>query len=179
MPAIAAMLAGHSIEVGRLDAVACGAGPGSFTSLRIAASIAKGICAAREIPLLVAPSTLLAVPAADPPLPPGRYVVALNAMRGDFFCQDVDVDSNGVLRPGESTRTTRAALEEHAAARDARIVGPGESPALVPHARAFAQLIKQGLAGRVDLTTWEPDYGRKAEAQVRWEAAHGRELGGV
>ena len=26
------------------------------------------------------------------------------------------------------------------------------------------------------MTTWEPDYGRKAEAQVRWEAAHGREL---
>jgi tRNA threonylcarbamoyladenosine biosynthesis protein TsaB len=71
MPAIATVLADHSIPIDRLDAVACGAGPGSFTSLRIAASIAKGLCAAREIPLLVAPSTLLTVPAADPPLPPG------------------------------------------------------------------------------------------------------------
>jgi tRNA threonylcarbamoyladenosine biosynthesis protein TsaB len=100
MPAITTVLAEHSIQVDRLDAVACGAGPGSFTSLRIAASIAKGLCAAREIPLLVAPSTLLTVPAADPPLPPGRYVAALDAMRGDFFCQDVDVESPRSLRPG-------------------------------------------------------------------------------
>lgn len=178
MPAVAAMLAGHSIKVGDLDAVACGAGPGSFTSLRIAASIAKGLCAAREIPLLVAPSSLLAVPVADPPLSPGRYVVALDAMRGDFFFQDVDVDSRGVLRPGDSGRTTRAALEEHAIAWGARIVGPRESPPLVPHASAFAQLISLGIAQSVERTTWEPDYGRKAEAQVRWEAAHGRELGG-
>ena len=177
MPAIATVLADHSIEVGRLDAVACGAGPGSFTSLRIAASIAKGLCAARDIPLLVAPSTLLAVPAADPPLPAGSYVVALDAMRGDFFCQDVGVEPDGVLRPGGSWRATRAGLEEHAASRDARIVGPAESPALVPHARAFAQLIRLGIARQVEMTTWEPDYGRKAEAQVRWEAAHGRELG--
>lgn len=178
MPAIATILADHSIKVGHLDAVACGAGPGSFTSLRIAASIAKGLCAAREIPLLVAPSTLLAVPAADPPLPAGRYVVALDAMRGDFFFQEVDVDARGVLQPGDSGRTTRAALEEHAAARGARIVGPGESPPLVPHASAFAQLISLGIARPVEMTTWEPDYGRKAEAQVRWETAHGRELGG-
>lgn len=178
MPAIATMLADHSIKVGHLDAVACGAGPGSFTSLRIAASIAKGLCAAREIPLLVAPSTLLAVPAADPPLPPGRYVVALDAMRGDFFFQDVEIDSRGVLQPGDSGRTTRAALEEHAVARSARIVGPAESPPRVPHAGAFAQLISLGIARPVEMTTWEPDYGRKAEAQVRWEAAHGRELGG-
>ena len=178
MPAIVTVLADHSIQVAQLDAVACGAGPGSFTSLRIAASIAKGLCAAREIPLLVAPSTLLTVSAADPPLPPGRYVAALDAMRGDFFCQDVDVDSLGVLRPGDSSRTTRAVLEDHAAARGARIVGPSESPALVPHARAFARLITLGMARPVEMTTWEPDYGRKAEAQVRWEAAHGRELDG-
>jgi tRNA threonylcarbamoyladenosine biosynthesis protein TsaB len=38
-------------------------------------------------------------------------------------------------------------------------------------------LIGQGIAKPVELTTWEPQYGRKAEAQVRWEAAHGRELG--
>lgn len=176
MPAIAAALAEHSVQVGQLDAVACGAGPGSFTSLRIAAAIAKGLCAAREIPLLVAASTLLVVPAADPPLPPGKYVVALDAMRGDFFCQDVDVDSGGVMRPGDSSRTTRAVLEKHAAARGARIVGPAESPPLAPHARAFAKLISLGIAGPVEMTTWEPDYGRKAEAQVRWEAAHGREL---
>ena len=33
-----------------------------------------------------------------------------------------------------------------------------------------------GAIERVDLDRWEPDYGRLAEAQVKWEAAHGRPL---
>jgi tRNA threonylcarbamoyladenosine biosynthesis protein TsaB len=30
----------------------------------------------------------------------------------------------------------------------------------------------------VSLDAWEPAYGRLAEAQVKWEAAHGRPLAG-
>ena len=176
MPAVTELLAKESIALDRLDAVACGAGPGSFTSLRIAASIAKGLCVAREIPLLVAPSTLLVI-AATPSLPAGNYVVALDAMRGDFFWQDVNVVASGYIVPGHSSRTSRADLERHAESRSARIIGPAETPPQSPHARGFARLIELGLANAVEMTTWEPNYGRKAEAQVRWEAAHGRELG--
>ena len=177
MPAISALLDAHSVTVHMLDAVACGAGPGSFTSLRIAASIAKGLSVARSLPLLVAPSTLLVAAAADPKLPAGEYVAALDAMRGDFFYQDVGVGSSGEIQPGDSGRTSRSLLEEHAASASARIIGPAESPARSPHARGFAALIRHDIAKPVDLTSWEPNYGRKAEAQVRWEAAHGRELG--
>ncbi len=177
MPAISALLESHSVAVDMLNAVACGAGPGSFTSLRIAASIAKGLSVARSLPLLVAPSTLLVATAADPILPAGNYVAALDAMRGDFFYQDVAVASSGEIQPGDSGRTSRTLLEAHAASRSARIIGPAESPALAPHARGFALLIRHGIAQPVDVTSWEPNYGRKAEAQVRWEAAHGRELG--
>lgn len=176
MPAVADLLSRASITVDALDAVACGAGPGSFTSLRIAASIAKGLCAARQIPLLVAPSTLLVIAAATS-LPEGNYVVALDAMRGDFFWQEVNLGANGSIVPGVSTRTSRAELEQHAASRLARIIGPAESPSFAPHARGFARLSELGLATAADMTTWEPNYGRKAEAQVRWEAAHGRDLG--
>ena len=177
MPAISALMESQSVSVDSLDAVACGAGPGSFTSLRIAAAIAKGLSAARSLPLLVAPSTLLVAAAASPELGPGHYVVALDAMRGDFFHQDVDVSSTGELEPGESGRVSRAELETRASSRSARIIGPTESPALSPHARGFALLIRKGIAQQVEMTSWEPSYGRKAEAQVRWEAAHGRELG--
>lgn len=177
MPALTSVLAAQSVTVDQLDGVACGAGPGSFTSLRIAASIAKGLCTAREMPLYVAPSTLLVVASAEPALPAGRYLAALDAMRGDVFVQQIVVETDGVLRPGDSSRMTRAGLEGQASALDATIVGPGESPPLAPHARGFATLLRQGIARRAEMTTWEPDYGRKAEAQVRWEAAHGRELG--
>lgn len=178
MPAVANLLAGGSVTIDQLDAVACGAGPGSFTSLRIAASIAKGLSVARQIPLVVAQSTLLVPAAAEPTLEPGAYVVAFDAMRGDFFGQDLEIQAGGLITPGESWRASRADLELHASARGARIIGPAESTPLAPHARGFARLIKQGIAKQVELTTWEPEYGRKAEAQVRWEAAHGRELGG-
>jgi tRNA threonylcarbamoyladenosine biosynthesis protein TsaB len=176
MPAVASLLAQHSTGVDDLDAVACGAGPGSFTSLRIAASIAKGLSAAREIPLLVAPSTLLVVGGVKPPLRPGKYIVALDAMRGDFFCHEVDVTANNGILPGASWRDSRATLEQRANTTGATIVGPVESVAMAPHARGFAELIRSGITRQADMTTWEPDYGRKAEAQVRWEATHGREL---
>ena len=72
---------------------------------------------------------------------------------------------------------SRTLLEEHATSGSARIIGPAESPPLFPHARGFALLIRDGIAQPVEMTSWEPNYGRKAEAQVRWEATHGRELG--
>jgi tRNA threonylcarbamoyladenosine biosynthesis protein TsaB len=177
MPAVVTVLQEHELAVDQLDAVACGAGPGSFTSLRIAASIAKGICTARQIPLNVAPSTLLVAAAANPSLSSGGYIVALDAMRGDFFCQEVNVTSPGSIAPGESWRASRAELEARAIEHGARIIGPNETPPLKPHAAGFARLLELGIAHRVHLESWEPNYGRKAEAQVRWETAHGRELG--
>lgn len=176
MPAVAALLAEEQVGVDRLDAVACGAGPGSFTSLRIAASIAKGICVARTLPLQVAPSTLLVAAAASPPLPTGMYIIGLDAMRGDFFCQDAEVTAQAAMVPGPSRLASRAELETRAGERGARIIGPSETIPLHPHARGFARLFELGLTEVVDVTSWEPNYGRKAEAQVRWEAAHGREL---
>jgi tRNA threonylcarbamoyladenosine biosynthesis protein TsaB len=176
MPAVAALLAEGHTTVDDLDAIACGAGPGSFTSLRIAASIAKGLSAAREIPLLVAPSTLLVVAGARLPVGTGKYVVALDAMRGDVFCQAVTVTEPDRILPGEAWRGSRSDLEARVATTGETIAGPAETYPLIPHARGFAPLIRSGIARQVEMTTWEPDYGRKAEAQVRWEAAHGREL---
>ncbi len=45
------------------DAVAVSCGPGSYTGLRIGVSMAKGICYARNLPLIAVPTLeLLAVP---------------------------------------------------------------------------------------------------------------------
>ena len=47
----------------KIDAVALSCGPGSYTSLRIASSTAKGVCYGREIPLIAIPTTkIMAVP---------------------------------------------------------------------------------------------------------------------
>lgn len=177
MPAVAELIAQAGVSVGELDGVACGGGPGSFTSLRIAASIAKGIAVARNLPLIVAPSPLLVVAGAERARSAGRYVALLDAMRGDVFGLSVRADARGTLHDaGTAWLMRRDDALARAAHEGATVVGPGEALAWSPHARGFATLLAQGIATAVDVAQWEPDYGRKAEAQVRWEQAHGRAL---
>src|SRR2546422_5185410 len=52
LPMLERLLAAAGIGAGQLDAVAFGAGPGSFTGLRIACGIAQGLAFARGIPVL-------------------------------------------------------------------------------------------------------------------------------
>jgi tRNA threonylcarbamoyladenosine biosynthesis protein TsaB len=59
-----------------------------------------------------------------------------------------------------------------------KVIGPAQLCDVGPHARGVAPILESIIeSGPVDLASWEPDYGRLAEAQVRWEAAHGRPLG--
>jgi tRNA threonylcarbamoyladenosine biosynthesis protein TsaB len=175
MPAVAETLAEARVAVRDLDRVVCGAGPGSFTSLRIAASIAKGIAASVERPLYAVPSLLLVVAGATPRLAAGTYVVALDAMRGDVYVARVRVADDGTIAEhrdlGLVPGATLAAL---AAEHGAVPVGPSLAPPLAPRAAGAARLGRWlDAAGPVERASWEPVYGRAAEAQVKWEAAHG------
>jgi tRNA threonylcarbamoyl adenosine modification protein YeaZ len=67
LPRLLALLAGSGASVVGVTAVAVGIGPGSFTGLRVAMSVAKGLAFARGIPLVGVPSLeawLAAEPAA-------------------------------------------------------------------------------------------------------------------
>jgi tRNA threonylcarbamoyladenosine biosynthesis protein TsaB len=52
LPMLERLLADAGLTVARLEAVAFGAGPGSFTGLRIACGLAQGLALARDLPLL-------------------------------------------------------------------------------------------------------------------------------
>lgn len=187
MPAVERLLADAGLRPADLERVVCGGGPGSFTSLRIAASIAKGIAAGCGIPLFAASSLLLMVAGLPADAPAGRYVALLDAMRGDVYAAAFEVKLDGGRAGGgveivDVAPTALVALTDVDALVEslgggARRIGPREKLAAIPRARGVAHLADRlELSGPVDLAAWEPEYGRLAEAQVRWEREHGRPL---
>ena len=179
MPAVAEVLAEAAVPVAQLGRIVCGAGPGSFTSLRIAGGIAKGLAMAEGIPLVPVSSLALLV-ASREGLSAGRYIGAIDALRGEHYVALLEVDGAGNVRQaGGFSRVSSPELGEFATRMGAELIaaGPTSGGEVAPHARAAARLTKLiDATPAADLAAWEPAYGRLAEAQVKWEAAHGRPL---
>jgi tRNA threonylcarbamoyladenosine biosynthesis protein TsaB len=178
MPAIAECLSEAQVRGSDIARIVCGAGPGSFTSLRVAGSVAKGLAAGYGVELYAVSSLLLTVSGAKPPLPNGKYLSVLDAMRGEFYSAPIILRSAVAVQPEATVLVSAAQLEEvRLRERALRTVGPGQEIDTHPHARGVAPILASIVeSGPVNLASWEPDYGRLAEAQVRWEAAHGRPL---
>ena len=182
LPAIAEALREAQVSPRAVRAIACGSGPGSFTSLRIAASLAKGMAVANDATLYAIPSLLLA--AAVLKNKPGLYLLHADALRSERYAVRVTVDIDGALSMSAVMRMTlddAAALAAHERALLVAVGGAsaaGHDTLIVqPHARNVVVLASMfNTFGPVSLESWEPDYGRLAEAQVKWESAHGRVL---
>ncbi|HXU70614.1 MAG TPA: tRNA (adenosine(37)-N6)-threonylcarbamoyltransferase complex dimerization subunit type 1 TsaB [Polyangia bacterium] len=86
-----AMIADAFAEAGvtpaEVDAFACGAGPGSFTGLRIGLATVKGLCFATGKPLVMI-SSLAALAARAPD---GRTLATLDALKGEVYAGLFDV----------------------------------------------------------------------------------------
>jgi tRNA threonylcarbamoyladenosine biosynthesis protein TsaB len=177
MPAVGDALAEARLDPSDLDRIVCGSGPGSFTSLRIAAAIAKGLALAAGKPLYAISSLALMLAAVEPPLPPGEYVATLDALRAEYYVTSCTLGDGGEVV--DATPVTLAdAIELDGLERAGRtLVGERGSIRAVPSARGVVRvepLLQRN--GPANLALWEPDYGRVAEAQRRWEAAHGRPM---
>lgn len=179
MPAIAECLKETGIEREEIARIVCGAGPGSFTSLRVAGSVAKGLAIGYGVDLYAVSSLLLTLTGARPLPPPGEYLSVLDAMRGELYGARLTMGPDHVAtQTGPTTLITADERASLAAGKSGmRIIGPGQEVDFHPHARGVAPILESIVgAGPVDLALWEPEYGRLAEAQVRWEAEHGRQL---
>jgi tRNA threonylcarbamoyladenosine biosynthesis protein TsaB len=96
LPRVQAMLRAHALQVADLDAIAFGAGPGAFTGLRTACSVAQGLAFGAGRPVLPIDSLLIVAEdvradhvadhaadhAADAPLDVG---VAMDARMGELY----------------------------------------------------------------------------------------------
>lgn len=173
LPAVAECIEAAGIEVKDIARIVCGAGPGRFTSLRITGSAAKGLATGLGADLYAVSSLLLTVSSARPQLPEGEYLSVLDAMRGEWFVARVRVAADGSIGEQQAARLVAGPELQEISRGEAelRTIGPGQAIDARPHARGVGPLLPHIIAlGPVDLSSWEPDYGRLPEAQVRREA---------
>jgi tRNA threonylcarbamoyladenosine biosynthesis protein TsaB len=197
LPLLDALLARTGRGPAALTGVLVADGPGSFTGLRVGAAVAKALAASLGLPVRTAPSLLGRAAAAAATTDDGAPVLAVSdALRGELYAASYRfagdrVDtllSPRVWRPdelltalerparlvGELPTPLRERLEEWAGLP---LVG---APLGTASAAALLSLLDRagGTRELTDAQSWEPDYGRPAEAQARWEIAHGRPLPG-
>lgn len=171
-----------------LAAIACGAGPGSFTGLRVGLAVAKGLALPFGTPLLLVSSlhTLAQDLAALPQAGPARHVVpCIDAGKGELHAQVFELTEQGLLETTPAWRLAPldliARLSECVAPHHCLVGGPdlgkfsplrdaqGLLEVLVdakgPSALAMAKLARLAWArGQIeDLAKAAPTYGRQPD----------------
>ena len=156
---IDALLAGAGLRIGDLDGIAYGAGPGSFTGLRIACGVAQGLAAACALPV-IGVGTLAAMAEAAPA---ARVIACLDARMGEVYHAAYEkrqgrlheVIPPGLHRPdavplpaGDHWTGCGAGFAAH---RDALLLRHGSrlaavDPGVFPSAAAIARLAAPRLA---------------------------------
>jgi tRNA threonylcarbamoyladenosine biosynthesis protein TsaB len=91
LPSVSQLLAEADLTLRQLDCIAFGAGPGSFTGLRIACSAAQGLAFGADIPV-IGISTLLAMAQASGA---ERVIAALDARMGEIYHAAYEKKSDG------------------------------------------------------------------------------------
>ena len=193
VPMIDRVMSEVGLRPGALEGILLAAGPGSFTGLRVSASVAKSIALTHALPIRTAPS-LMVVAGGALPRHPGPVLAVIDALRGEVYAAVYAFGEKGVttvLAPIVATPADLIARLGGAApvavvgtAPEAALValhtGLGAARAAAPVAGAPVLLrlldVPGALTPVADPRRWEPEYGRPAEAQRKWEETHGRPL---
>lgn len=188
IPLIQQVLVRAGLQLRQVAGVVVGDGPGSFTGLRIGWAAAKGLAHERELPVLAVPSLLGAAHAATAGQV-ATIAACYDALRGQVFGAVYAFPEGRVETLVAPGLFTMADLVHGTPVRPLRAVGDGAErypqnildwtghqpvslAALPPIAGSLLVLAAtQGYEA-----SGEPEYGRPAEAQVKWESRHGRPL---
>jgi tRNA threonylcarbamoyladenosine biosynthesis protein TsaB len=171
LPRLVGLLDRSGVELGETSAIAVGTGPGSFTGLRVAMALAKGIAVALDRPIVAVPSLaawLEAVPEADAAVARAGAREAYLLARGQDAPVIADAEGLGKRLGG---RRVVAPTELAAAFGIPNAEVPRAAAAI---ARLAAERRRQNPGGD-DLATLEPIYLRaprgvppEARGAVTW-----------
>ena len=193
LPLIEALLHQAGIGFGEVERIAMADGPGGFTGLRVGAALVKALARARPGLEVWSASTLMVRAAAVAPPGGARVLVVTSALRGELYAavyrMALPTSVRTEMAPVITTVESLHRIGPDLVVADApdRLVERLADQYAVPLVRGGASLPQairlltlldaEGGAVRIEkLDDWEPNYGRPAEAQARWEAAHGRAL---
>lgn len=201
-PRIRDLLVEVGAEAGELEGIVVGAGPGSFTGVRVGAATAKGLARALEIPLWAYSSLAAAVVVGETPrADPGAGPSAVSSLhprcvlfdaRGDRVYAAAYRVAHGTLETlVEPTAATLSEVLEELIPPGAILMGDGalrhgdllgeaghpvlQPPAGVPSADGLLRLLAlDPEAGPLtDPGRWEPEYLRASGAERTWKTRKG------
>ena len=97
LPLIEALLTAHAVKIQDLDALAFGRGPGSFTGVRIAASVMQGLAFATRLPLIGVSSLAATAQAAFDDLGWRKLLVGTDARIQEVYWGAYTVNASGLV----------------------------------------------------------------------------------
>lgn len=177
VPALARLLARWDPTLIPVRGVVVSDGPGSFTGLRIGATVAKALAHVHGCPLrsasalsVIARGAWLESSAHESAGCEQRVLAVTDALRGEVYAALYRIGPSRVEVLKSPTVLAPEVLKTWPA--------PDIRATSLPLASTLLDLleVEGGTVQVHSLETWEPEYGRPAEAQAKWEAAHGRRL---
>lgn len=138
LPMADELLAEAGISRHALDAIAVGHGPGAFTGVRLAVSLAQGMALALDLPVITISS--LAALALEAPEEEGTAILAvIDARMGEIYAASYRRDDNGGLIALDDERIATADALELPVADAWQVVGSGWA--------TYATALSQRLTG--------------------------------
>ncbi len=187
LPMIEELLVGAGITLQQLDAIAFGCGPGAFTGVRLAVSLAQGLGWSAQLPLIpVSDLRAVAASALQVSSDRDRVLVCMDARMREVYwgcferCGDlVKAVGHESVGPPSTVSLPDGWIEARVCAAGSGFAAYGQElscrlpaiqivePEALPHAREIARLAAtQGLAGSVQAEDARPVYLRDDVAQV-------------
>lgn len=169
-PAIRQLMENTGFALQELNAIACSAGPGSYTGLRVGMAAAKGLCYALKIPLILENSLrVMALAAREQAFHKPDYFICpmVDARRMEVFTALFDRDLNEIL-PGSAMILNPQSFDDQLNQKPVLFLGSGimKWQLICHHPHAF-YLEQPFLASHLALVAHEK-FLKKQFSEILW-----------